>query len=791
MPALPHLILPRIEYESPRRKTGFGRPPSRDYTTHGRHLKEQIDEVLAQHQRRRRPQGISPNLILRIQLDPTAIVAEEAWERCGLTLLSVDEHKTLVLFSSNQDLTYFLHRLAAYSLGPQKDTQKSAPHTQIFASIDEVGEIRPRDRIGPLFRSEGVTNPNNLRETEQYTIDIELWDLGTRQLRQNALDEVQEFFNSQNGRVTDHYLGESLVLLRAICTGKVVKEVLDIDTIALVDLPPKPSLTISEILNLGAEEFLPVQSPDDSAPSVCILDSGITAGHPLIAPAVGEATSVPNTLGDPSDGHGHGTMVAGLALYGDVEQCIQSRSFTPRLHLYSARVLNDRGEFDDEHLVITQMRDAIKYFKDNYNCGVYNISLGDARLPYRGGKVSPWASILDTLARDLDVVIVVSAGNYSHDPGPGNSPDLHIQDYPSYLLQDGAQIIEPATGCIVLTVGALAHSDNVPPGSAGGSVAFRPIARPGEPSPFTRSGPGLGGAIKPELCEYGGNLAYDGTLQDVRPGIRELSIISFHHDYLSRLFTTNIGTSFAAPRVAFAAARLFETFPDASANLIRALLVTSASYPEASKSLLETIADDATQRLCGYGRPDLELARTSDSRRVVLYADSQLTLDNFHVYAVPIPEEWIATKGTRQITVSLAFDPPIRHSRFDYLGTKMSFRLIRGKSLDEVIDAFRARTKDEESPGRLSSTTYDCKLLPKSRYRECGTLQKATFRMQKTPRLEYGDTYYLAVRCEKKWSGEEHSPQRYAVVVAVEHEASIDLYNIILQRVRTTVRVRA
>lgn len=50
---------------------------------------------------------------------------------------------------------------------------------------------------------------------------------------------------------------------------------------------------------------------------------------------------------------------------------------------------------------------------------------------------------------------------------------------------------------------------------------------------------------------------------------------------------------------------------------------------------------------------------------------------------------FIEEKGKRSITVSLVFNPPVRHIRIDYIGVKMSFRLIRDKAPDEVADAYR------------------------------------------------------------------------------------------------------
>ena len=41
-------------------------------------------------------------------------------------------------------------------------------------------------------------------------------------------------------------------------------------------------------------------------------------------------------------------------------------------------MLNDENRFDDEKLIIQQMRRAIEVFKaPPYNCGVFNLSLGD------------------------------------------------------------------------------------------------------------------------------------------------------------------------------------------------------------------------------------------------------------------------------------------------------------------------------------------------------------------------------------------------------------------------------
>jgi len=204
MPNLQHLPLPRADYDLPRKKKrGFGTPPSRPYGPHGRLLTRQVDDVLTQFRRRSRPAGIDPSLILRIRLDPHATIDEETWERSGLVLLSIDENKTLVLFSSDEELSAFRSRLSEYQQGPTDPDQRSAPYTGIFACIDDIAEVEPKDRIGRLFRREGLQEPDGFLDRSQYTVDIELWDFGSDQMNRNRLEALRTFIQTENGRVTD------------------------------------------------------------------------------------------------------------------------------------------------------------------------------------------------------------------------------------------------------------------------------------------------------------------------------------------------------------------------------------------------------------------------------------------------------------------------------------------------------------------------------------------------------------------------------------------------------------
>ena len=117
-----------------------------------------------------RPAIIDPSLILRVQLDPKTKIPEDVWRRCGIVLLSVDENNTLVLFSSDNELTEFKKRLSMYIEGPSRPKQKNPPYAQIFACIDHIGEVRSQDRIGRLFRGEGIKTPEQFENEMDYIV---------------------------------------------------------------------------------------------------------------------------------------------------------------------------------------------------------------------------------------------------------------------------------------------------------------------------------------------------------------------------------------------------------------------------------------------------------------------------------------------------------------------------------------------------------------------------------------------------------------------------------------------
>lgn len=127
MARLEHLRLLRLPERFERRKRqGFGKPPARDPAQHSQKLSTELAEAVTQQKRRRRP-TVDPSLILRVHT--SGAVADEEWEKLGMTVLSVDADRSLVLFSSSDELTDFRHRIEAY----EEPIPKGQKHPQYWS----------------------------------------------------------------------------------------------------------------------------------------------------------------------------------------------------------------------------------------------------------------------------------------------------------------------------------------------------------------------------------------------------------------------------------------------------------------------------------------------------------------------------------------------------------------------------------------------------------------------------------------------------------------------------------
>ncbi|WP_414545213.1 S8 family peptidase [Nostoc sp. CCY0012] len=800
-----HLKLPRIiNIELPRRRgRGFGGGKRADSVEHGKYLLNQLSGLTEPKKQKSNPFRLDPKLIFKIKTHQK--LSDDLVNQTGLDILAFEPDKAIVVFSSDLELEEFRRRLENYSQITE------GPEYSYLGAIDELVPLEREDRIGRLLEL------NPVQPDELAALDLELWHTGNRKEMKASLERIAERledFSTDTApmRMSDSYVGEYLCIARIKVTHEVLEFLLELETVKEIDRPPQPAFESNADYNLPISSFPEVVTPPEENCGILVIDSGVQSGHPLIAPVLGEADVFPDPgqqliKGGAEDVNGHGTSVAGIAIYGDVENCIKKLSFYPTAWLFSARVTDEDCKYYEDILLETQLDRAIKAFVDNYpNCKVINISLGDYEKFYIDGmKQFRLAAKIDEIAyqyQNKNIIFVISAGNSYHE-------ELEYEqlrtEYPNYLLNKNARIIDPATSAIALTVGSLSYGRGSITEPA--DVRRQAIAKlRGYPSPFTRNGFGVDGMIKPDVVDFGGDLALDLSyrkgldLPKVSPlgdNVAGVSVVTLCQDFQSSLFNICSGTSFAAPRVANIAAQLFTKYPNASSNLIRALIVNSAILPkEIPDEFSQGKKSQKTKKqlqIYGYGQTDLERAMYSAENYVVLSEDNiVIPVGKFHIYEIPqLPQEFFDVKGTRTVSISLAFDPPTRPTRGDsYLGVTMEFNLFKGIDKESIVSAYVNASKTDKPDEfteismeilkeKYKGRSINVDLSPNSTLRKKGTVQRGQIELTKQAQ-KYNDLpMTLVVSCNRKWANpDEIELQRYALVVSITHsDPQVNLYN--------------
>lgn len=605
----------------------------------------------------------------------------------------------------------------------------------------------------------------------------------------------------------DSFAGQLLCLARIIVRGDKLDTVLELDIVAEAEVPAQPVFDHRLPLQVTGRDFPTPPVPPAGGPGLCIVDSGIVSNHPLLARNVGHEEAVHST-DSVADEHGHGTMVGGIAVFGDIWACFKSGEFSSPITLYSARVLNADNVFDEQSLIIHQMRRVIEAFTaPPYDCRVFNLSLGDNCAWLKANRrQSIWAESLDILCREFNVLLVVSAGNQNFGwSNNAREAEEILASYPDYLFDPDCGLCEPATAAIPVTVGGIAEQD-IPaiPARRRTDDIVHTIACAGEPTPTTRIGPGMNGAIKPEFVAPAGNLAFQGFSNirrvDDDPG---LAVMSFHHEPTRQLFAYDTGTSFAAPRVARSAAILWNSLEqylgeEPQSNLVRAVLASAAELPNPEPNRIkEEHGDEGLRRVYGYGMIDDDVLYESADRRVTMIAQEVMSLDTFAIFEVPAPPEFRSASGKKSVTVTLAYDPPVRRRRAEYLGVRMDYALIRGKSIDDIVEAYRQLSEDERAAGRENPDSvqaafqapFKCGLDPGPRTLQTSTLQRSQWQFSRE-QTDYGDSWYLFIRAQRTWAPATFVEQRFAVTLTLQAEVP-ELYNLVRNRIRMRQQQRA
>lgn len=776
--AYPHLRFSKEIPLTPRRGNGFGKQVKcSNPRAHGEKLKNQFNAVkntiLSQFG------GHDSRNIMKIRLSENVNIDNIVQH--GLSIIGRQNDTAYLVFGSEQQFNLFNSRLAKLSSG------EYITYASLLYAIDKIDSWTEEDRKSWAVKNIGIP------ESGKFRLDVELWPLGklSSQERDKLLKDFIEWLRQESITEIDRVNRDSLVLFRIELTRPQAHKIFNHKDVRQVDLLPRTGVEYSQLnidLNILPERF---DAVPESASSICILDSGINTNHPLLQGAVGDAQSFILSE-DSSDFSGHGTAVAGVALFGNLEERIDSNEWSRELTILSGKVLSvdDAGQtVFDEKTIESTLTDAIQYFYREYGCKIYNLSLGNLNAPFKNSHISGIAVTLDELVRELDILITVSSGNFTGSDIINNWRD----DYPNYLLSDDANLIDPAPAVNVLTIGSFAkHTLTYTERryQTQGEINEIHVANEGQVSPFSRSCQKEKSAFKPELLAHGGNYAI--PIRQEGKGWQQVSkylgVVTLNHQPQGRTLLSEFsGTSFSAPYIAHLAGRLLNSYPNISSNLMRALLVNHANLPSAVAS---TFNDKKhARRVAGYGVIDEDSLFKSSEEHVVLISEEEIENDKHQFFELPIPDSYFRKgKARRTITISLAYSPAVRTTRIEYIATKIKFHLINAASLQEATEAFNNDNKDDiDSIPECDGVKRDVTQEDRSR----GTLQSSTwtFNQFNKPRK----LFLVVTRQDQPWA--QHlvrESEKYAVAVSVtdRENENARLYTQIKQQVEDKLRVR-
>jgi serine protease AprX len=274
-------------------------------------------------------------------------------------------------------------------------------------------------------------------------------------------------------------------------------------------------------------------------PIVGVIDSGINPDDKLLAPwVVAREVFVVEEERD----HSHGTFVGGLIVHGQALNHSDARfpSCSAKILDIVALGTGSTTEYD----LITILENVVEKYPA---VSVWNLSLS-TRDPISEAGFSDFAVKLDTLQDETGACIILAAGNYESNP---------LRTWPPQDLKGADRICIPSDSVRAIVVGSRAHRDHTNSG-----------VKSGEPSPFSRRGPGPVSLIRPELSHFGGNCTLEGDYT-------QIGILSLDGN---GAIAEDIGTSFATPLTSTLAANVKSGVVGGASNLLtRALLVHAAA----------------------------------------------------------------------------------------------------------------------------------------------------------------------------------------------------------------------
>lgn len=823
-----HIEIMRVEMVRPYKFTpnrSAPRPPIRNRKQHGENLKAQLEASLGAILSKRRDVGIQSENLVVLELMSDALspnLLEHLLRKFNMYLVEETDipnsnmSRLVVQFENLSDIQAFNRERKLWEDDDENEAILTyAKRRDIFSCIDNIRSVTREDRIG--VRLKQYFTDDSLFPKGFFAVNVDIWFNGEKTTALEVEGQIRRVLGTGGSKLLgDLFQTPSLLLGRVLVNEFTLNALLDMDIIAMVELPfGKVSSEPYELLKANYEPIIQDELASD-APLAAVLDSGVFTGNPLLENVVVAEEEFDTTENTTTDMNGHGTGVAGIVVYGDFDKCLQTNSFKPLVRICNGKILHDENGdacFPLDKRPEQIVKEAIEYFHTEFGCRIFNLSVGDRDHLYCGGRQFPWAEMLDQLAREKDIVIVISAGNVGNpELKEFTSREQLMEQCRDQLFFQEHRLIDPATSALGITVGSITRFDE--PSAIPSRTTRISVGKKDYLSVFTRIGKGVNKAVKPDLVDYGGNYAVSQMMRGRNQWvINDMRLVEpTLNNGNDKIFRGYCGTSFSAPHVTHIAARIERALEKQlhekpSANLIRAILINSARCTDemiewGEKSQDESYVGNSNPkqerrlRLYGFGKAD-DCLLYSDYNRVTLFAEDRLSLRSFHLYKIPVPKEFLLMKADKTISVSLAYNPITRLSRKDYLTNNIWFETFRKIDEDTLVQykAKKESGEDEDDDLDRFPNEYKAKFIPGYKEISKGTLQQRIWKKKagggKDLLWDINEPYiYILVTGKEKFKyAEQEMPQDYALAVTFSYDGKedIQLYN----RLSANARVRS
>lgn len=788
--------------------------PSRDRNKHGNLIKNSFQKVINDKKSVSKSNAIIEGTYIEFDGEPDYDIVTKSLEDTtnDIKIMNIqkkeNENKkefiSATVFIPDGAEKVFLNKIEQY-LDSEKDTRKGNPKNMRL--INGISTIKPVS-----IESFWIGNVNDIPNDStkkwcEVWVQNKIKNIG-KNLEQEFINKCKELsLEIKDGKINFEERSVYLIKANKNDLNELIKRT---NIVTEIRLAPETANFFIGMSNKEQSDWADdlksrVEINKDSNVSVSILDTGVNTKNKIISDFFDDdATVTYNEDWSTADNNGHGTNLAGIAAYFNLEDILQSTgNFKINHDLESAKILPDKGQNEPELYghITDQVTNLLKINRQN-NKRI--ICLATTTNQSNDGKPSSWSAAIDNQIYNEDekLVFLISAGNTTQEEN----------DQIGYFDASMVHCIEsPGQSWNALTVGAYTDKITLTENVKGG----QPLADAGDLSPYsststlwdTNKWP-----IKPDIVCEGGNLIKDAfnSMQ-----CDDLSLLTAHNKPADRIFDTIWGTSAAVAQASFIAAEIQAEYKDYNAETIRGLMVHSADWTDKMKERFIKNGKKTEYlnllRTYGYGIPNLSKAIKCHNNRVNMIVEdeiqpytkekSTIKLKEMNLHKLPWPKEVLLNLGEENVKMRVTlsyFIEPLPGERgwkdkYKYASCNLRFEV---NNSDENEEDFKKRInklmrEDNEDKGNGSSGSDRWTLGKNNRC--LGSIHSDIW---EGTAADLSQSNYIAVYPISGWWKEKNKLEkynnkiRYSLIISLETpNQEIDLYTPIVTKIKNKVPI--